>query len=241
MQEYLHDTVHCCGYEWRASLISSQAPEPLSIMTIFTYTQAHVHKQTWGILLRRGRMWVCMCNIFMNICHETLILCAKCHIITVSSPIPITADVSKSRVYLGKERTTNGHAAIFLKSVILVCYCHNLMSWFITWRPRTVCFLFTFGLQCWKFTRCSFKCSRQSHYENIHSVRLFTVSALRCMNGASQPAGTDCTLCQRQVCFQSAEVTAREREREREERVERGERGQEWSGEEESRGGDKEV
>lgn len=59
------------------------------------------------------------------------------------------------------------------------------------------------------------------------------------MNGASQHAGTDCTLCQRQVCFQSAEVTARERERE--ERAERGERGQEWSGEEESRGGDKEV
>lgn len=79
---------------------------------------------------------------------------------------------------LAREWTTSGHAAIFLnKSVILMCYCHNLMSWFITRRPRTVCFLFTFGLQCWEFTPCSFKCSRQSHYENIHSVRLFTVSS----------------------------------------------------------------
>lgn len=29
VQEYLGDAVYCCGYEWRASLISTQAPEPL--------------------------------------------------------------------------------------------------------------------------------------------------------------------------------------------------------------------
>lgn len=152
--------------------------------------------------------------------------------------IPITADVSKSWVKWRVDYKWS--CGYFYKSVILVCHCHNLMSWFITWRPRTVCFLFTFGLQCWKFTPCSFKCSQQSHYENIHSVRLFTVSALRCMNGASQPAGTDCTLCQRQVCFQSAEVTARERERERGEAWERGERTRVERGGGEQ-GGDKEV
>lgn len=125
----------------------------------------------------------------------------------------------------------------FYKSVILVCYCHNLMSWFITWTPRTVCFLFTFGLQCWKFTPCSFKRSQQSHYENIHSVRLFTVSALRCMNGASQPAGTDCTLCQRQVCFQSAEVTARERGREERRGLREGREDKSGAGRRKGRGG----
>lgn len=63
----------------------------------------------------------------------------------------------------------------------------------------------------------------------IFCVRLFAVSALRNMNRATQPAGTDYTLYQHQVCFQSAEVNVEER---------RGkERREEQSGEEERGGG----